>query len=242
MVSAELREVRDLLRTRLECVRRHTRCCNAVSSLLAQYNVRVVSALPPLPLASARLHLEQDAMLRDHAHRIERALRPTLVRTEAVRLLLTIPGIGVLTAYTIYLEVDGIARFPDFRHFASYARLVGGSDNSGGKVRNTQSHAGNSYLKHVFTHAAVRAAQYYPEFRAWYQHTARRKGKPLARSLMAKEIGRLAFAVLSRGEPFNGQFKGRPVMRPKVKAGRLPAPGSRHQTPEQILANISTNT
>ena len=242
MVSAELRDVRDLLRTRLECVRRHTRCRNAVSSLLAQYNVSVVSALPPLPRASALLHLEQDAMLQDHAHRIELALRPTLVRTDAVRLLLTIPGIGLITAYTIYLEVDGIERFPDFRHFASYARLVGGSDNSGGKVRNTRSRSGNSYLKHVFTHAAVRAAQYYPEFRAWYEHTARRKGKPLARSLMAKEIGRIAFAVLSRGEPFNWQFKGRPVMQPKVKAGRLPTVGSRHQTPEQILAKISTKS
>lgn len=97
-------------------------------------------------------------MLQDHVHRIELALRPALARTDAVWLLLTIPGIGI-TAYTLYLEVDSIERFPDFRHFASYARLVGSSDSSGGKVRNTRSRSGNAYLKHVFTHAAVRAAQ-----------------------------------------------------------------------------------
>ena len=239
MVSAELREIRDLLRTRLEFVRRHARCRNAVGSLMAQYNVSAVSLLPPLARASALLQLEQDAMLQDHAQRIERALRPALVRTDPVRRLLTIPGIGLITAYTIYLEVDGIERFSDFRHFASYARLVGGSDNFGGKVRNTRSRSGNAHLKLVFAHAAVRAAQHYPEIRAWYERMARRKGKPLAHSLVAKELGRIAFAILSKGESFNGQFKGRQVIRPKVATGRLPAAGSRFRTPEQILTKLS---
>lgn len=122
---------------------------------------------------------------------------------------------GRINAFSIYLEIDDVSRFPTVKHFLSYARLVPGSANSGGKTRHRPSKDGNRYLKIAFTHAAVRAIQYYPEIKAFYQKQARRKPKPVARGIVAKELGKLVYFVLSKGEAYDGTFKGQPVSRSK---------------------------
>lgn len=215
MIQPAMRELRQLLRMREACVRRRTRCRLACQTLLAQHNVVAVSLLPTHTRTVAELQQEQAALLQRQIAQLECLLRPQLVRTATVQRLLTVPGIGLRTAYTIQLEVETMERFPDFRAFASYARLVPGAANSGGKVRHKRSRAGNRYLKACFSHAAVRAIQYYPEIRAWYLRHLRRKGKPIALALVAKELARLAYVVWTKGEAFNGSFKGVHVTRQK---------------------------
>ena len=97
----------------------------------------------------------------------------------------------------------------------SYCRLVPGADNSGDRVRHKRSRDGNRYLKLAFSHAGVRAIQYYPEVKAWYGSKRRKKPEAVARALVAKEIARIAYHVLRKEEDFNGQFKGRPLSRTK---------------------------
>ena len=126
-----------------------------------------------------------------------------------------IPGIGRIVAFTIWLEVDGIQRFPSARDFVSYCRLVPGAGNSGGKTRHKRTKDGNRYLKLAFSHAAVRAIQYFPEIRAVYQRLCRRKPPVVARAVVAKELARIAYYVLTKQEAFNGTFKGKPLSRTK---------------------------
>ena len=134
-------------------------------------------------------------------------------------------GIGRLTAWTLYLEIDGIERFPSERQFFSYARVVPGSDNSGNHTRNKRSRAGNRYLKLALSHAAVRAIQYFPEIRAFYQRLCRRKPPVVARAVVAKELARIVYYVLAKQEAFNGTFKGTPLSRTKQpKWPRLASP------------------
>ena len=71
--------------------------------------------------------------------------------------LLWIPGIGRIGAFTMLLEVDGIARVPSARDVVSSCRLVPGASNSGGKTRHTRTTDGNRSLTLAFSHAAVRA-------------------------------------------------------------------------------------
>lgn len=142
-------------------------------------------------------------------------MAPRLIPTPDMQRLLYIPGIGKIVAYTILLEVDDIARFPTPRDFVSYCRLVPAAKNSGGKVRQQRSKDGNRYLKVVFHHAAVRAIQYFPEIQQFYRALARRKPRPVARALIAKELARTVYFVLSRQEAFNGTFKGKPLSRTK---------------------------
>ena len=215
MISAEHREVRDLLRARLKLVTRASRARQAIGGLFTQYNVRAVSELPNLVQLQVRLLEEEYGLLAAQVKRCERELRPRLLPRADVQRLVWIPGVGAINAYTLVLEIDDIRRFPTVKHFHSYCRLVPGADNSAGKTRHKRSRDGNRYLKLAFHHAAVRAVQYVPEVKAEYQRWRRRKGKIIARALIAKELASIVYAVLSKGEPFNGIFKGHVLTRTK---------------------------
>ena len=137
----------------------------------------------------------------------------------------TLASALAVVAFTIYLEIDGIGRFPSARDFASYCRLVPGAGNSGGRTRHKRTKDGNRYLKLAFSHAAVRAIQYFPEIRAFYRRMARRKPPIVARALVAKELARIVYFMLKRDEPFNGTFKGKVLSRTKQpKWPRLASP------------------
>ena len=69
----------------------------------------------------------------------------------------------------------------------------------------------------AFHHAAVRAIQYFGEIRAEYQRLVRRKGKPIARALIAKELATIVYAILSKEEPFNGRFRSITLTRQKTR-------------------------
>ena len=214
MIGAEHRATRDLLRSRLQLVTRAVRCQHAVGSLLEKYNVSTPAELPELARLQATLQDEQRTLLRTHIKRVEATLKSRLLPTPDVQRLVWVPGIGKLGAYALVLEIDDVQRFPTVRHFHSYCRLVPGADNSAGKVRHKRSRDGNRYLKLVFHTAAIRAAQYHPEIRQEYRRLARRKGKIVARALIAKDLASIVYWVLRKQEAFNGTFRGH-VLTPK---------------------------
>jgi len=216
MIRPEVRGARDLLRTRLRLVGKRTSCRNSVHRLLEKFNVPTVAELPAIYQLQAACHLEQSALLLAQIRRLEQELNPEVLRLPAVQRLLWVPGVGKLGAPTLVLEIDAIARFPSDRQFVSYCRLVPGADNSGGKTRHRSgSKDGNRYLKIAFTHAAIRAIQYYPEIKAWYTRLARRKHVRVARTLVAKELARIVYHMLRTQTDYNGTFKGKALSRTK---------------------------
>ena len=64
---------------------------------------------------------------------VERWMAENLEADEIVRLLMTIPGVGLILAHVIRAEVGEIERFPTFRHLASYAGLAPMSDDTAGR-------------------------------------------------------------------------------------------------------------
>ncbi len=211
MIRDTHREVRDVVRTRLLLVTRIVQCQRSVSALLEKYNVATPAELSELPRLQADLHLAQRVLLKTHVKRLEHELRDRVLATPEAQRLVWVPGIGKMVAYTLLLEIDDIARFPTVRHFHSYCRLVPGSHDSGGKTRHKRSRDGNRYLKIAFHHAAIRAIQYFPEVKREFLRWQRRKGKPIARALIAKELATIVYAMLSKHEPFNKQFHGHAV-------------------------------
>jgi len=118
---------------------------------------------------------------------------------------------------TIQKTVITIQRFPTVGHFFSYARLVPGAHNSGGKHQHTRRKNGNRYLKMAFGQAAPKARQYYPGVRWWFERLEWKKGFPIANALLAKEIARGAYSVLLKDEPFHGKWKGQPLEHQKQR-------------------------
>ena len=215
MIRDELRGPRDVLRARLRMVTRRSSAKNSLDRLLEKWNVPRVEDLPPLYQVQAATQTALISVLTEQIHALEVSVRPALLESPAVQRLLWIPGIGRLLAFTIYLEVGDIQRFPTINHFWSYGRLVPGAADSANRHHHRRSKDGNRYLKLAFSHAAVRAVQYFPEVRQWYQRWKRRKPLRVARALVAKELAQSVYHVLKDGVDFNQQFKGMPLTRQK---------------------------
>ena len=216
MVSPELRPLRDLLRTRLHLVEKRTSAKNSVERLLEKYNAARPEALPDEATMQAELYAEQIELLADQIRRIEKQLDPQLIPNPDIQRLLWIPGVGKLVAFSLYLEIDGIERFPSVKQFFSYARVVPGADNSAAKRRHRHRKDGNRYIKLALSHAAVRAVQYYPVIKRFYQKKARQKNPAIARTLVQKEIARAVYIVLKEQVEFNHTFKGQPLSKQKT--------------------------
>lgn len=215
MIAEAQRGPRDVLRARLRLVERRSRAKNSLDRLLEKFNVTDATALPPLYQLQAQLHTAQIALLTEQIHTLEQAIQGELLDTPAIQRLLWIPGIGRVVAFTIALEIDDIQRFPTVRHFWSYCRLVPGAADSAGRQRHRASKDGNRYLKLAFSHATVRAIQYFPEVRQWYQRWKRKKPVRIARALVAKELAQSVYVVLHDQVDFNQHFKGTPLTRQK---------------------------
>lgn len=214
-ISPQLRGKRDTLRTRLALVERRSSALQSIQTLLQKLNVEDVEDLPPLYQQQARCHQRQAELLTEQIKHLEKSLHPHLVPNDQVQRLLWIPGVGKTVAFTIYLEVGSVDRFPSEKQFFSYCRLVPGASDSGSKQSHSHRKDGNKYLKIAFSHAGVRAVQYYPVVRSFYERKLRKKPESIARAIVAKEIARISYHVLRKREDFNGCFKGTPMSRQK---------------------------
>lgn len=222
-ISRELRGLRDTMRLRLRLVQQRTACLRRIDSISVKFN----SPHVPDPYGFQRSVLEHTRdTFTNQILALEKSLHPILIPNDDIQHLLGVPGIGKLTAFTIYLEIDGIARFASDKNFLSYCRLVPAADNSNRHRHHRASKDGNKYLKIAFTEAAVHAIQYYTEFKAFATRLARRSNPAIARTVVAKELARIVYYILKNNTPYRG-FKGQPISRKKSVAWpRLPSPNA----------------
>jgi transposase len=221
-ISRELRGLRDTMRIRLRLVQQRTACLLRLYSIQAKFNGSVPD---PYRFQLAVLEHTRDTF-NDQILALEKSLNPVLIPNDDVQRLLQVPGIGKLSAFTIYLEIDGIERFVSDKHFASYCRLVPAADNSNRTVHHRSSKDGNKYLKIAFSDAAVHAIQYYTEYKRFYQKLARRSSEATARTVVAKELAKIVYYVLKNKTTYKG-LKGQPISRQKSQQWpRLSSPHS----------------
>lgn len=170
----------------------------------------------------ARCWIDHLRVLNQQVKDLEMWLHGQLVEDDQIQRLREIPGIGVIGAYTILTETDDMRRFPSPGQYLSYCRLVPGAANSGGSSRHRNSKQGNRYLKAIYTEAAVRAVQWYPVVREFYNKKIRRSGRRIGRAIVAKELAKIVWYMLYFDRSYQG-FKGRPT---RAKTPQWPRPAS----------------
>jgi len=247
-IRRDLRDLRDLMRARLRLVQKRTSCCVSIRNLGRKLNCGAQLVIEkrtiPEDLPEAyRLHLrnlyEQINLLDTQILNLEHFLQPVLIPNDDIQRLVWVPGIGKTTAFTVYLEADGIERFLSDKHFVSYCRLVPGAKNSNKSLRHKSGcKDGNKYLKIAFTDMAVHAIQYFPEYRRLYQKIRRRSNEPIARTVVAKELAKIVYHILKNKTEYRG-LKGQPISH--QKANQYPRLKRRSQ-PKAVtpLASLAT--
>lgn len=124
---------------------------------------------------------------------------------EDVQLLLSIPGIGLLTAVRFLAEVE-VSRFRQASQVAAYAGLVPREFSSGSSVHKQArlSKLGNRHLRNAFYMPALSAQRFNPLVLALAQRLAERgKAKMTIVGAVMRKLIHLAFGVLKTRTPFN---------------------------------------
>lgn len=136
---------------------------------------------------------------------IEEAIQEDEQLQKSLRLLCSIPGIGLVTAVALILATNNFTAFNDSRKFASYCGVAPFEHTSGTSIRGSTktSHLANKRIKALLSNGAATVIQFDGEMRAYYQRKLK-EGKPkmvVINAVRAKLINR-AFATIKRGTEY----------------------------------------
>jgi transposase len=152
--------------------------------------------------ASLRLIDELEREITD----CERELRRLGADHRYVPLLLTVPGIGWVLAYTIAAEIGDIARFPSPRKLAGYTGLCPRVYQSGERdLRGPLAKQGPKYLRWALVEAATHActaALYRDRYQQTKARIGKQRGAKVAQIDLARRLAEAIWHMLSRGQPF----------------------------------------
>ncbi len=224
----EIRDERELHRTRMALSKLRTALKNRIHSTLAKYGIATkehsdifagagqrwlqgaIGRLPPETGRCVAQEIEALDGLGDQISQLERRIRQRTALTPSIQLLKTLPGVGDVLAIVIEREIGSIDRFPTSGHLTSFAGLVPTVHASGGKTRfGHMRKPCNQYLKWAFIEAAnvVVRHRHHPAWKTKYvcqiyDQVSQRKGHAVAVGAVARHLAESAFWIIKRQQPY----------------------------------------
>ncbi len=224
----DLRDKRELPRTRMVFGRQRTRLKNRIHSVLDKYGLqdqfegisdifgkagrdqieRCMELLPPETRYTTVLLLELLDVVQGHMDAIEKRMRETFEETDQIRLLKTMPGVGFILGVVISLEIGDIDRFYDAPRLSSYCGVTPRVHASGDKIRYGRLRPDvNRYLKWAFSEAGNSVAvnrKRYPDRHVslLYNRIRHHRGHAKAIGAVARHLSEAAYWVLKKRQPY----------------------------------------
>lgn len=124
-------------------------------------------------------------------------------------LLVTIPGIGKLTAAKLLGEIRNILDFQSARQLAAYAGLTPQNFLSGTSVhkKTRLSKTGNANLRNILYMPAIVAKRYNPIVRSFCERLSCSGLKPMeVIGAAMRKLLHLAYGILKSGRPFDPDY------------------------------------
>jgi transposase len=221
--SLKTRKLKELLRHRQRLVRDATRMKNRIHMLLMKNNISIPVSdlfgvkgmkylkqidLPIYHRQQLKSYLTLYGQLTKQIEPLTKRVKHRADKDTMAKLLMTIPGIGPLTAMFIIAEIEDISRFPSYRNLSSYAGLVPCLDASAGKSRTGRiTKQGSPYLRS----ALVEAAQVIPRMKktrlnVFFRKRIVRAGYQKAIVATAHKILQYVYYVLKNQTPYQEQY------------------------------------
>lgn len=218
-VSAEQRQRRREVRVREQLIRTRTQLINLLRAQLRQDGYR-------LPAGSADTAVRRYRRL-DLPTTLAQALAPVISMLEAlapaladadaaieaaatadpiVRRLMTVPGIGPVTAVTFRAVLDDVERFTDANAVTAFLGLVPREQSSGEHQRKGRiTKAGSRPLRALLVNAAWcvwRQRRGRAALHAWVEQLAARRGRRIAVVALARRLARILYALWRKEEDY----------------------------------------
>lgn len=241
LAPPEVRRMRSLFRTRTLLVRMRTATKNnmhgqffrmgllfddEVSDLFSIKGRAILKALE-LPSHERSMLDRKLALLDDlgrHIKELELEIEKDLKRDPRAKILMSLPGVGKITAHAFLSEIGEIERFPDGRALASYAGVLPLDNKSADKDFGKKTGKGcNHFLRWSAIEAVTGATRKSPRMRSLHSRVkARNKKKPgKARVAVAREIMELVYLLLTRGVKYTENRPPRPGSDKSVRKARV---------------------
>lgn len=222
----EQQDIQSIHRIRSLLVTRRTAQANQIRGLLLEYGITIPKGITCIrtktpeiledaentltalfrellsELYEEMVHLDQRIAI------LEQKLQAISLQDKDYQRLLTIPGIGLLTATALVAAVSDITTFKNGRELAAWLGLVPRQHSTGGETTLLGiSKRGDSYLRTLLIHGGrtvVRVASKYQDKRnRWVSELDQRRGKNISAVGVANKNVRIAWALLSKKENYN---------------------------------------
>lgn len=220
--SAEQQASGLVFRTRDLLVRQRTQLINAIRGHLTEYgwvapkgpthiatlghllDEEAITALPPAAVSMFRVMLDLLSELDDRIADLDREIARRAREDEAARRLMTIPGIGPITATALIALAPAAETFAKGRDFAAWLGLAPLQRSSGGKQKlGAISKMGERTLRRLLIiggSAVVRQASRTGAVKgSWLEQMLARKPRMLVTVALANKMARIVWALLTKG-------------------------------------------
>jgi transposase len=215
-----IHRIRELLQTRL------TGQSNQIRGLLLEYGIAIpkgirhlmkqlpdiiddeTNHLTPLFRELLRELYEEMNHLEKKIDSLEKKLGLISKQSQDCQLLMTIPGIGLLSATALLATIGNPSVFKNGREFAAYLGLVPRQFSTGGKSTLLGiSKRGDKHLRALLVHGArsvVRISDKHVDGRSqWITRLRERRGENVSAVAVANKNARTAWAVLTKKRPYS---------------------------------------
>ena len=223
--SVGQQDIQSLHRIRSQAVARRTAQANQIRGLLMEYGIIIPKGISyirkeiPCILEDAMNELtvvfrallselyDEMVHLDKRIDMLENKLNIICKENENCQRLLTIPGVGLLSATALVAAIGDISVFKNGRELAAWLGLVPGQHSTGGKPTLLGiSKRGDTYLRTLLIHGGrtvVRVAEKYQDKRnTWIKQLEQRRGKNISAVAVANKNVRIAWALLTNKTTF----------------------------------------
>lgn len=223
--SIEQQDIQSLHRIRSQLVGRRTAQANQIRGLLMEYGIIIPQGIAyirkslPDILEDGESQLsvifreqlsdlyDEMVYLDDRIDQLELSLKMICQQNEDCKRLLTIPGVGLMTATALIAAIGDISAFKSGRELAAWLGLVPKQRSTGGKPTLLGiSKRGDSYIRTLLIHggrAVVRCAHKHEDKRSqWVGEVEQRRGRNITAVAVANKNARIAWALLTKKEEY----------------------------------------
>ena len=154
-----------------------------------------------------------------------------------VEILISIPGVDMITAATVIAEIGDFERFIDGKQIASYSGLVPRINESNGKQWGRGiTKRGSPYLRHVLTEAAgsIVRTKASKSLYLFYYNIMKRRGHKVALVALARKLLVVMHALVMKGEKYRDASKSQLITR---KLKRIEAYARRYEKMIRVEIN-----
>jgi transposase len=228
--SAEQRAVKELLTVRDVLVSARTKSINCCRALLKMRGLRVGKGEAETFAQRVRMEpeaqklepvlgplLRQQDGLNQEIEQLDKELGALARKDERAERLMTVPGVGPVTALAFTAQIDKPERFDSAKQVSSYLGLVPGEDSSGdGKNRRRITKTGDGRTRRLLVQAAhslLRSKQGAAAgLLLWAQRLLQQRGRKIAVVALARKLAGILWAMLRKGTRFELRLGGRETM------------------------------